>query len=105
MTRFTRAEAEALLPKVGPLLEEIRRRKRSFDRRPSEPVARELEALVGEIRALGAEVKDLDRGLVDFRSFARGREISLCWMLGEGDRIAWWHELEAGFAGRRVIED
>ena len=103
---FTRAEAEALLPRAKALLLDIQRRKASYDRRPSELLARELGALIGEVQALGAEIKDLDRGLVDFRSLLRGREVYLCWMLGEDDQhIAWWHELEGGFAGRRLIED
>lgn len=105
MTRFTRAEAEALLPQVRPLLEDIQRRKGSYDRRPSAPLARELEALVGEVNALGVQVKDLDAGLIDFPSTRRGEEILLCWKLGEGERISWWHDAEAGYRGRRLIED
>jgi len=105
MTRFTRSEAEALLPTVGPLMEDIRRRKASYDRRPSAPLARELEALVGEVVALGVQVKDLDAGLIDFPSVRRGEEILLCWKLGEGDRISWWHDPVSGFRGRRLIED
>jgi hypothetical protein len=105
MTTFTRTQAEALLPQVRPLLEDLQRRVGSYRRRPTEPVAREIEALVHEIAALGVEVKDADTGLVDFRAMRRGREICLCWKLGEGDRIAFWHDLEAGFAGRKIIED
>ena len=105
MPTFSRAEAEALLPQVRPLLEEIKRRKASHDRRPSDILERELNALVATVAALGVEVKDLDRGLIDFRTIRRGREVYLCWMLGEGDRITWWHELDTGFAGRKIIED
>ncbi len=105
MTMFTRAQAEALLPKVRPLLEDLQRRIAVYRRRPSEPVAREIEALLGELVALGAEVKDPDRGLIDFRTRMRGREAYLCWYLGEPDHIAFWHDLDAGFAGRRIIED
>lgn len=105
MTRFTRSEAEALLPTVRPLIEDIRRRKTSYDRRPSAPLARELEALVAEVAALGVQVKDLDAGLIDFPSVRRGEDILLCWKLGEGDRISWWHDPEAGYRGRRLIED
>lgn len=105
MTRFTRGQAEALLPTVRPLIEDIRRRKTSYDRRPSAPLARELEALVAEVRALGVQVKDLDAGLIDFPSTRRGEEILLCWKLGEGDRISWWHDPAAGYRGRRLIED
>lgn len=102
---FTRAEADALLPKVRPLLEDLQRRMTAYRRRPSDPVAREIEALLREIGDLGAEVKDPDQGLVDFRARMRGREVYLCWRLGEPDHIAFWHDLDAGFAGRRIIED
>ena len=105
MTMFTRAEADATLPKVRPLLEDLQRRVAAYRRRPSEPVAREIEALLHEIGDLGVEVKDPDQGLVDFRARLRGREVYLCWRLGEPERIAFYHDLEAGFAGRRIIED
>ena len=105
MPTFTRAQAEALLPKVRPLLEDLQRRVAAYRRRASDPVAREIEALLREVSELGAELKDPDRGLIDFRTVHRGRESYLCWRLGEGDRIAFWHELETGFAGRKIIED
>jgi hypothetical protein len=105
MPTFTRREAEALLPTVRPLLEDLQRRVAAYRRRPSDPVAREIEALLRELAELGAEVKDPDRGLIDFRTARRGREFYLCWQLGEGDRIAFWHELDTGFAGRKIIED
>ncbi len=105
MPRFTRDEAEALLPKVVPYIEDVQRRKQAFDRNPTEPLAAEIRALVRTIGEMGAEVKDLDRGLVDFPSVRRGREIYLCWKLGEGERISWWHELKTGFAGRRPIKE
>ena len=105
MPTYTRAEAERLLPKVRPLLEDLQRRVAAYRRRPTDPVAREIEALLREIAELGAEVKDPDRGLIDFRTKLRGREAYLCWQLGEGERIAFWHDLETGFAGRKIIED
>jgi hypothetical protein len=105
MPTFSRAQAEAVLPKVRPLLEDLQRRKASYDRRPTDPVAKEINALVLEIAHLGAEVKDLDQGLIDFRTTRRGREAYLCWKLGEGERITYWHDLESGFAGRKLIED
>ena len=105
MPTFTRAEAEAILPKVRPLVEDLQRRVASYRRRPTDPVAREIEALLREIAEFGVEVKDPDRGLIDFRSERRGREFYLCWQLGEGSRIAFWHDLESGFAGRKIIED
>ena len=102
---YTRAQAEVQLAKVRPLLEDLQRRVTAYRRRPTDPVAREVEALLREIVELGAEVKDPDRGLIDFRSLMRGREVYLCWQLGEGDHIAFWHDLETGFAGRKIIED
>jgi hypothetical protein len=105
MPQFTRAQAEALLPKVRPLLEDLQRRAASYRKRPSDPVAREIEALLREIAELGVEVKDIDVGLIDFRTRMRGREVYLCWKLGEGDRISYWHDVDAGFRGRKIIED
>jgi hypothetical protein len=105
MPQFTRLEAERQLAKVRPLLEDLQRRVAAYRRRPTDPVAREIEALLREIAELGAEVKDPEQGLIDFRTQRRGREVYLCWKLGEGDRISFWHDLEAGFAGRKIIED
>jgi hypothetical protein len=62
----------------------------------------ELVEVVDEIQELGVQIKDLDRGLVDFPCVHRGREILLCWELGE-DEVAYWHGLEEGFAGRRPL--
>ena len=61
-----------------------------------------LQAYVEELNELGAELKDPERGLIDFRSMMDGREVYLCWLLGE-DEIGWWHELHAGFAGRQSL--
>jgi hypothetical protein len=47
-------------------------------------------------------VKDLDAGLVDFPSEREGELVLLCWQLGE-ERVAWWHTLEGGFAGRQPL--
>ena len=65
-------------------------------------VARRLARLVDEITSHGAEVKDLDTGLVDFPALHRGETVLLCWELGE-DEIAWWHRVEDGYAGRRPL--
>jgi hypothetical protein len=74
-------------------------------RTAGDPVAKEINALLLEIAHLGVDVKDPDQGLIDFPAKRRGREILLCWKLGEGDRISYWHDLETGFAGRKLIED
>lgn len=57
----------------------------------------------GELEALGVQLKDYARGLIDFPSMREGRVVLLCWQLGEGDRVEWWHDLEAGFAGRQRL--
>jgi hypothetical protein len=54
------------------------------------------------IEELGGQVKDLDRGLVDFPALHEGEEVLLCWELGE-EEVAHWHGLEEGFAGRRPL--
>ncbi len=64
-----------------------------------------LEALQAELLTItgeGIEVKDLDQGLCDFWGLIDGQEVYLCWRLGE-DRIDFYHEPHAGFAGRRPI--
>jgi len=128
---FTLDEARALLPRVRVLALAMRGRKESFDShraaydllrarargddggdRFHEPLARHYEALqrlgaeiqrdIAAVHALGAEVKGIDQGLLDFRSIRDGRVIYLCWMLDEPD-IAFWHELDTGFAARQPL--
>jgi hypothetical protein len=128
---FTLAEAEELLPRVVPILEAIRDARQAMTRAeatldqllgpsrsnghsvPRERVEAEraatmramadLRARAAELDELGIELKDPDTGLIDFRSRRQGRIVYLCWRLGES-RIAWWHELDAGFAGRQPLE-
>ena len=65
------------------------------------------DAVLDETRSLerlGIVVRDVERGLVDFRSVVDGeREVWLCWQLGERE-ILFWHDLEAGFPGRQPVE-
>lgn len=61
------------------------------------------EAALAEIEERGIVVRDIDRGLVDFPSrHPGGRQVLLCWQLGEDD-LGWWHLPEDGFAGRRPL--
>ncbi len=62
-----------------------------------------LAASAGELEALGVQLKDYERGLIDFPAMRDGRVVLLCWQLGEGDEIEWWHDLETGFAGRQPL--
>ena len=65
--------------------------------------ARQLNHLIDEVNAIGCELKDWETGQVDFRALYRGREVCLCWMLGE-DSIRYWHELAAGAAARQPLD-
>ena len=121
---FTREEAQALLPRLTELLTALQAqqqervtalqaRSRSNGHQSLNEgdeiraeVVRLGAALVERVRsihALGVLLKDPDSGLIDFPALRDGREVYLCWRLGEGERIGWWHEVEAGFAGRQPI--
>lgn len=122
---FTLDEARAALPQVKALMEQVQAARREILRlRPETlPVIQraamnggnkamgeltvhvmQLEAGIKGIMALGAVIKDVDAGLVDFIGLRNGREVYLCWRYGE-DNIDFWHELNAGFAGRRPIDE
>lgn len=61
-----------------------------------------LQSLLDELSDVGCEMKDFQLGLVDFVSRYQGRDIYLCWRLGES-QISYWHELDAGYAGRQPV--
>ena len=62
-----------------------------------------LDALIHNIQDTGVIIKDINTGLLDFPALKDEREVYLCWKYGEGD-IAFWHEIEDGFAGRQSID-
>jgi hypothetical protein len=118
---FTLEEANAVLPKIKPLLGQLLiRRARLVKARPEvEAVLEDLqrnfggvavsqatqdmiaiEKLAANIRAYGCVLKDLNAGLVDFLAERDGREVYLCWRYGEPE-IKYYHELHTGFAGRQ----
>lgn len=127
---FTLAEAEALLPAVRDELLAMQDCKRRIDdlrgdlqhashsatgnghvkdedalaakRRQAEAHVDEINERLARINGWGIELKGIDEGLIDFPSEREGRVVYLCWRLGE-DRIAWWHDLDAGFAGRQPL--
>lgn len=121
---YTLEEATELLPRVARLVERIRAaRNRLGDREAREALSEagptngggspgrtvsegflELRDSMTELRELEVVLRDLDRGLLDFPSLRAGREIYLCWLEGE-DTIGFWHEPEAGFAGRRRLDE
>jgi len=61
-----------------------------------------LEDYVDELSEIGCDLKDYQVGLIDFTGKHQGRDICLCWKLGE-DKIGYWHEMESGFAGRKPV--
>ncbi len=63
----------------------------------------ELQTLVEEVCEKGCYLKDLESGLVDFPTLWEGREVYLCWRLGEPE-VGHWHEIEAGYAGRQSLD-
>ena len=80
----------------------VAERERPALERKIEALAAAIEEDVWMIQALGVELKAVDQGLVDFPTEHDGRVVYLCWRLGEG-QIAHWHEVEAGFAGRKPL--
>ena len=125
MKLFTLQEANALLPSVRTILAKIQRahRKLVHYREEAKKAAAaaeqggggiesgvayaalltELTVQLSELETLGVQLKDFERGLVDFPSLRDGRVVLLCWQLGEGDELEWWHDVDAGFAGRTPL--
>lgn len=122
---FSLDEARATLPRVKALMEQVQTARREILRvRPDALPAIEkaatnggnkaagelsahamrLEQGVKGIIALGIMIKDIDAGLVDFLGLRNGREVYLCWRYGE-EELGFWHELNAGFSGRRPLDE
>ena len=118
---FTLEQANKTLPLVGQIVGDIvalyREMAATQQRLASEPLdffeREDLEMLaekqetqfdyfVDELSEIGCELKDANMGLVDFIGRHEGRDIYLCWRLGE-PQIDYWHELHAGFSGRRPV--
>ena len=124
MTKFfTVEEANALLPQVRILIEEMFvARDEAMARRPDlKPVLekaagnggsrkagellgvfKKFEKIVSELQELGCELKGIEQGLIDFPAMMHGREVYLCWQYNEPE-IAFWHDIDAGFAGRQPL--
>ena len=62
----------------------------------------QFQEILDRIAARGCHLKGLDPGLVDFPHLREGREVYLCWRMGEA-QIRYWHEIEAGFDGRQAL--
>ena len=126
---FSLDEANALLPQLERIVEELRSTRESISdaQRDASEVARQarrnghdrtgdisearrrlsdlissFDSRIKSISELGCELKDLEIGLFDFRSLKEGRIVYLCWKVGEPE-IGFWHDLQEGYAGRRRL--
>lgn len=64
----------------------------------------QMQAGVARIDELGVTLREIETGLIDFPALVSGRQVWLCWRLGEDD-VAWWHELGDGFGGRQPLAE
>ena len=125
MKLFTLEEANSLLPSVRPIVKSIQRSHRrvaSFNAKArhaaegaesggggmpeGETYAKilvDFSMHTEELESLGIQLKDYRQGLIDFPSMRDGRVVLLCWKADEGDQVEWWHDVEAGFAGRQPL--
>jgi hypothetical protein len=128
---FTLEEATALLAQIEPIVRGLQRAKRALDQAASAvgdivrmsqgngdvsehltaeagleerlaDLRGQIESQIEEVQSLGCLVKDLDLGLVDFPSLRDGQVVYLCWRVGE-QSIAFWHDIDSGFGGRRPL--
>jgi len=120
---FTREEANALLPQLTALLTQLREaRDELTDVEAHEALSEaaptngggeegrqvgiaflEVRRMLETVEQAGIVLRDIDRGLIDFPALIDGREVYLCWELGE-DEVAYWHELEGGYGGREPLD-
>lgn len=64
----------------------------------------QMQAGVTRLVERDVTLREIETGLIDFPALASGRQIWLCWRLGEGE-VDWWHELDDGFTGRQHLAD
>ena len=125
MKLFTVEEANALLPVVQETLRKIQDLRKRLARYSGEAklaaegaehggggmqtgmhyaiLLTDFTTEMAQLESMGVQLKDFDRGLIDFPSMREGRVVLLCWQLGEGDELEWWHDMDAGFAGRTPL--
>ena len=117
--RFTLAQANSTLPLVRRIvgdivrvhdqavklqseLESLDSKERTAAQAQLESSMTRLEDYVDELSEVGCDLKDYQIGLIDFTGRHQGRDVCLCWKLGE-DRIGYWHEMDKGVAGRQPV--
>ena len=120
---FTIEEARALLPELRSIFQDAHRRRDAAQKADAELGERlqrtgaeaggkkvsvllmdmlQLNLQLRRLQDLGVQIKDFERGLVDFPHIREGREVFLCWELDEDD-IEFWHDLDGGYAGREKL--
>jgi hypothetical protein len=119
---YTRDEARELLPQIKLWLTRIGTLREDLDKMEKKLAAKlepgvdlggssvyqwvrtmaEINEVFYEFHRREIQIKDLDRGLVDFPAFIGGREVFLCWEQDEDD-IEFWHDLDTGYAGREPL--
>ena len=119
---YTRDEARALLPQIRQWLKRLsalRRKLSDCDQRLAclmtggndvggetvnqwVRVAADVKGMLAEFQRREIQIKDLDRGLIDFPAILNGKEVFLCWEQDEED-IEFWHDLQSGYAGRERL--
>lgn len=125
MKLFTVEEANSLLPSVRLIvksIQQVHRRLTTFQTPAKQAAAGaengggglsdgpryarllvDLSIQAGQLETMGIQLKDYHQGLIDFPSMRDGRVVLLCWKADEGDQVEWWHDVEAGFAGRQPL--
>lgn len=76
----------------------------NHDHKSKGELVEEAEALLRQVQEAGIVIQDWRRGLIDFPHLKDGREVFLCYELADGDTIEYYHELDAGYAGRESLE-
>jgi len=119
---YTRDEARALLPQIRQWLKQLstlRRKLSECDQRLARlmaggnevggdavnrwvRVAADVKSTLAEFQRREIQIKELDRGLIDFPAIVNGKEVFLCWDQDEDD-IEFWHDLESGYASRERL--
>jgi hypothetical protein len=119
---YTRDEARALLPQVRQWLKRVHDLRDRFGKQDSRMASLlaagneiggevannwvkllcEIKRVLAEFKSRDIQIKDIDRGLIDFPAIIGGKEVFLCWEQDEDD-IEFWHDLDSGYAGRERL--
>lgn len=119
---YTRDEAQALLPQLRTWLKRLNQLRHDLDRSDKRMASlmhpgndlggdivnkwirtlAEMQELLGEFQQREIQVKDLERGLLDFPAILGGKEVFLCWELDE-ETVEFWHDLDTGYSGRERL--